>query len=60
MAAYAIGRLRMRDRSWLTAYGRKTAELVAKHGGRYLARGTALSGSSKPRVPKRGRARHPR
>jgi len=42
MAAYAIGRLQMRDPSWRTEYGPKTAELVAKHGGRYLARGGAM------------------
>ena len=39
MAAYAIGRLQMRDPSWRAEYGPKTAELVKKHGGRYLVRG---------------------
>ena len=42
MAAYAIGRLTMRDPSWRAEYGPKTAELVAKHGGRYLAVGGAM------------------
>jgi uncharacterized protein (DUF1330 family) len=42
MAAYAIGRLEMRDPSWRAGYGPKAAELVAKHGGRYLARGGAM------------------
>jgi uncharacterized protein (DUF1330 family) len=39
MPAYAIGRLQMRDPSWAGEYGPKTAELVKKHGGRYLVRG---------------------
>ena len=42
MAAYAIGRLTMRDPSWLTEYGPKTAELIAKHGGRFVVRGGAM------------------
>jgi uncharacterized protein (DUF1330 family) len=42
MAAYAIGRLQMRDPSWVAEYGPKTAELVKKHGGRYLVRGGAM------------------
>jgi uncharacterized protein (DUF1330 family) len=39
MPAYAIGRLEMRDPSWRTEYGPKTAALVQKHGGKYLVRG---------------------
>ncbi len=39
MAAYAIGRLRSGDWSWLKEYGPITAALIEKHGGRYLARG---------------------
>jgi uncharacterized protein (DUF1330 family) len=39
MAAYLIGRLQMRDPSWRTEYGPKTAELITKHGGRFLVRG---------------------
>ena len=39
MPAYAIGHLQMRDSSWAKEYGPKTAELVKKHGGRYLVRG---------------------
>jgi uncharacterized protein (DUF1330 family) len=42
MAAYAIGRLEMRDPSWLQEYGPKTLALVAKHGGKYLVRGGAM------------------
>jgi uncharacterized protein (DUF1330 family) len=42
MAAYAIGRLEMRDPAWRQAYGAKTAALVAKHGGKYLVRGGAM------------------
>jgi uncharacterized protein (DUF1330 family) len=39
MPAYAIGRLEMRDPSWVKEYGPKTAALVQKHGGKYLVRG---------------------
>ena len=42
MPAYAIGRLQMRNPSWAAEYGPKTAELVKKHGGRYLVRGGAM------------------
>ena len=42
MAAYAIGRLEMRDPSWVQEYGPKTAALVAKYGGKYLVRGQAV------------------
>jgi uncharacterized protein (DUF1330 family) len=42
MAAYAIGRLEMRNPSWVQEYGPKTAALVAKHGGKYLVRGGAM------------------
>jgi uncharacterized protein (DUF1330 family) len=42
MPAYAIGRLQMRDPSWVAEYGPKTAELVGKYGGRYLVRGGAM------------------
>jgi uncharacterized protein (DUF1330 family) len=41
MPAYAIGRLQMRDPSWVAEYAPKTAELINKHGGRFLARGGA-------------------
>jgi len=40
--AYAIGRLQMRDPSWLAEYGPKTSALVKKHGGKYLVRGGAM------------------
>ena len=39
MPAYAIGRLKSKDWSWLEEYGPPTAALIEKHGGRYLARG---------------------
>lgn len=42
MAAYAIGRLQMRDPAWLAEYGPKTEALVEKHGGRYIVRGGAM------------------
>ena len=42
MPAYAIGRLQMRDPSWVSEYGAKIQPLVAKHGGRYLVRGGAM------------------
>ena len=38
MPAYAIGRLRSKNWSWLKEYGPITAALIEKHGGRYLAR----------------------
>jgi uncharacterized protein (DUF1330 family) len=39
MAAYAIGRLQMRDPSWVAEYGPKVTELVKKHGGKAIIRG---------------------
>jgi uncharacterized protein (DUF1330 family) len=42
MAAYAIGRLQMRNPSWREEYGPKTAALVEKHGGKFLVRGGAM------------------
>jgi uncharacterized protein (DUF1330 family) len=42
MPAYAVGRLQMRNPSWVKEYGPKTEALVKKHGGRYLARGGAM------------------
>jgi uncharacterized protein (DUF1330 family) len=42
MAAYAIGRLEMRQTAWLQEYGPKTAALVARHGGKYLVRGSTM------------------
>jgi uncharacterized protein (DUF1330 family) len=42
VAAYVIGRLEMRNPSWLEEYGPKTAALVEKHGGKFLIRGGAM------------------
>jgi uncharacterized protein (DUF1330 family) len=39
MAAYTIGRLEMRDPSWLEKYRATVPSIVAKHGGKYLVRG---------------------
>ena len=39
MTAYAIGRLQMRDPSWVDEYRPKTMELVKKHGGKAIVRG---------------------
>ena len=39
MPAYAIGRLRSKNWTWLREYAPITAALIEKHGGRYLARG---------------------
>ena len=49
MAAYVIGMLQVRDTSWRAEYGPKTAALIEKHGGRYVARGEAdvLEGDGK-------------
>ncbi len=41
MAAYVIGMFEIRDTSYRTEYGPKTAALIEKHGGRYVARGGA-------------------
>lgn len=42
MPAYVVGRLTIHDRSWMAEYGQKSGALVARHGGRYLARGGAM------------------
>lgn len=42
MPAYVIGRLQMRDPSWLERYRATVPSLVARHGGRYLVRGGAM------------------
>jgi len=42
MKAYVIGLVQMRDNSWVQEYAEKTGALVAKHGGRYLVRGTTM------------------
>jgi uncharacterized protein (DUF1330 family) len=39
MAAYVIGRLQMRDASWIEKYRATVPSIVAKHGGKYLVRG---------------------
>jgi len=39
MSAYIVFEVTFTDRSWLEKYGPPTAELVAKHGGRYLSMG---------------------
>jgi uncharacterized protein (DUF1330 family) len=36
MPAYVIGRVQMRDPSWVEEYGAKFRPLLKKHGGRYL------------------------
>jgi uncharacterized protein (DUF1330 family) len=41
MAAYMIFEVNVTDGSWRKEYAPKTAELVQKHGGRYLAAGPA-------------------
>lgn len=42
MAAYIVGHLNITDPSWMDEYRPKTAELVAKHGGRYVVAGGAM------------------
>jgi uncharacterized protein (DUF1330 family) len=42
MPAYVIGRVQMRDPSWVEEYGRKIQPLLQKHGGRYLVRARQL------------------
>lgn len=41
MAAYMVFEVNVTDRSWQEQYMKPTADLVAKHGGRYLALGPA-------------------
>jgi uncharacterized protein (DUF1330 family) len=38
MAAYVIGRVKVRNSDWVAEYGPKTAALVEKHGGRFIVR----------------------
>ena len=39
MAAYMIGRIQLRDPSWIEKYRATVPSIVARHGGKYLARG---------------------
>jgi uncharacterized protein (DUF1330 family) len=39
MAAYMIGRIQLRDTSWLEKYRATVPSIVARHGGKYLVRG---------------------
>jgi len=39
MPAYAIGRLQIRDHTWVEKYSATVPSVIAKHGGRYLVRG---------------------
>lgn len=39
MPAYMIGRININSTEWMDDYRPKTAELVAKHGGKYLVAG---------------------
>jgi uncharacterized protein (DUF1330 family) len=39
MAAYVIGRLQLRDPSWIEKYRATVPSIVAEHGGKYLVRG---------------------
>ena len=40
MTAYAVGLYNMRRRDWIATYKRPVTDLVARHGGRYLIRGS--------------------
>lgn len=42
MPAYVIGRLKMRDPSWIETYRGTVPGLVARHGGKYLVRGNVM------------------
>ncbi|MGH7857948.1 MAG: DUF1330 domain-containing protein [Candidatus Binatia bacterium] len=42
MPAYAIGRLQMRDPSWMEKYREKVPALIEKYGGRYVVRGGTM------------------
>ena len=43
VAAYVVGFLRVKDWKWYREYRSVAEPLVAKHGGRYLAKGGPLS-----------------
>ena len=42
MPAYVIGRLQMRDPSWIETYRATVPKIVARHGGKYLVRGVDM------------------
>ena len=49
--AYAIGMLTLQNKDWVKDYGPKTAEIIKRHGGRYLISGSppeALEGAAYP------------
>ena len=41
--AYVIGRIAIHDRAWTKEYGARAPAIIARHGGRYLSRGSALT-----------------
>lgn len=43
MTAYIVGHINITDPSWMNEYRPKTAELVQKHGGRYVVAGGAMN-----------------
>jgi uncharacterized protein (DUF1330 family) len=43
MAAYFIAQLEVTDRETFAAYRARVSETIAKHGGRYLVRGGAIT-----------------
>ena len=42
MSAYIVGEINVTDPSWMAEYRPKTARLVEKYGGRYLAAGGVM------------------
>jgi uncharacterized protein (DUF1330 family) len=53
MAAYAIVQFDITDRGWVREYLKTTGAIIARHGGRYLARGSEhkmLEGDVRPEV----------
>ncbi len=51
MPVYVVGQLRVRNWDWLKEYAAKTAMLIARHNGKYLARGLnarVLEGDAEP------------
>jgi uncharacterized protein (DUF1330 family) len=51
VTAYAVVTFDITDRSWVEPYLEKVADLVAKHGGRYLAKGShheQVEGDTRP------------
>jgi len=41
--AYVVGRITVHDRAWTQEYGARAPAIIARYGGRYLSRGSAMT-----------------